>query len=111
VEQVDPDAESLQRMRALKGEVDAPMKTRRPVKTAQDELREAEEAERAAREAAAAAEEAPVALEPRTIDGAGPSGDHAEDENGAMVLAGGSFPYFLISLSYSCSFFVMQSNN
>ncbi|KAK9863476.1 hypothetical protein WJX84_010976 [Apatococcus fuscideae] len=51
VEGVDPDKESLQRLRALRGDVDQPLKSAPPVRTAQDELRQAAAAPRGAAEA------------------------------------------------------------
>jgi hypothetical protein len=36
--QVDPDEESRQRLRLIRGEIDAPMKASRPERTAQDDL-------------------------------------------------------------------------
>lgn len=87
---MDPDAESLQRLKALRGEVDAPMRKKPPVKTAQDELREAEEAERAAREAAQGTEEPSFAsaVQVRQPDGTAPARDTAEDQNGSLESAG-----------------------
>lgn len=67
--------------------MDAPMRKKPPVKTAQDELREAEEAERAAREAAQGAEEPSFAsaLQARQPDGVAPAGDTSEGQNGAAL--------------------------
>jgi hypothetical protein len=65
--QVDPDAESLARLKALRGEVDAPMRSAPPLRTAQVELAEAEAAERAAADGAerpADDRPAPPAAEP-----------------------------------------------
>eukprot|EP00887_Chlorella_sp_A99_P006252 scaffold3.g6252.t1 len=61
---VDPDAESLQRLKRLRGEgggTPPPARPPIPFRTAQDELRELEEAEEAARAVARAAEEAAAA--------------------------------------------------
>ncbi|KAK9818522.1 hypothetical protein WJX74_008437 [Apatococcus lobatus] len=48
---VDPDKESLQRLKALRGEVDQPLKSAPPMRTAQDELRQAAAASRGDSEA------------------------------------------------------------
>ena len=85
--QVDPDEESRQRLRLIRGEVDAPMKAAPPAHTAQDELAEADGST-----AAAAAAEPPLggaaAVSAPEADGAAaaarPEEDSDEDLDGAI---------------------------
>lgn len=97
-EQVDPDEESRQRLRALRGEPDqaAAPPARAPVRTAQDDLADQEAAEAAA-SAAAAAAEAPAAAPQQSAAasagregdaGAGPAAQHDSDEDSDQDLQG-----------------------
>ncbi|KAK9839477.1 hypothetical protein WJX81_004402 [Elliptochloris bilobata] len=75
--QVNPDQESLQRLKLIRGEVDAPMRAPKPARTAQDELAEAEAGASGRGGAADAARELPGS------NGAG------RDESGAEGDLGG----------------------
>ncbi len=93
--QVDPDEESRQRLRLIRGEVDAPMRAAPPVRTAQDDIAEADGSTApaaAAESGAAAAAEPPLgeaaAVSAPDADGgaaaAQPEDDSDEDLDGAI---------------------------
>ncbi|BDA48692.1 probable peptidyl-prolyl cis-trans isomerase at N-terminal half [Coccomyxa sp. Obi] len=90
--QVDPDEESRQRLRQIRGEVDAPMKAAPPARTAQDDLAEADGSTAAAAAAEPPLGEAAAVSAPEADGGAAaaqPEEDSDEDLNeGADPTAG-----------------------